>query len=124
VPTECEWRMSSAARARVFPEQHRPDSRHEVLYTCALHIPGDAQPGSYPITCSSPGASDSFGHSLPIDCTEGSVTVKAPPLQVQAASSAQSGGGCAIRHEPARPVELIALIGIAVAFWCARRRSS
>ncbi len=45
-----------------------------VLYTCQVAIGPDAE-GTYPLTCSEPGASDGEGVPVFVDCADGSVTV-------------------------------------------------
>jgi MYXO-CTERM domain-containing protein len=47
-----------------------------VLYTCNVHINDTAADGqTYPLTCSSPGASTPDGDALPTSCTDGAITV-------------------------------------------------
>ena len=48
-----------------------------TLYTCEVEIAEDAT-GSYPLTCSEPGAGDPDGTRLGADCTDGTITVAEP----------------------------------------------
>jgi len=48
-----------------------------VLYTCQVALAADAT-GTYPLTCSNPGAGDPDGEKLGADCTDGTVTVALP----------------------------------------------
>jgi len=45
-----------------------------VLYTCEIEIAVDAT-GTFPLTCSSPGAGDPDGNRVGADCTNGTITV-------------------------------------------------
>jgi hypothetical protein len=45
-----------------------------VLYTCEVMIANDAT-GSFPLTCSNPGAGDPDGNRVGADCTNGAITV-------------------------------------------------
>jgi MYXO-CTERM domain-containing protein len=49
-----------------------------TMYTCKVTIAENAEDGSYPLTCSNPGASDPDGGALLAECTDGSVTVGGP----------------------------------------------
>jgi hypothetical protein len=48
-----------------------------VLYTCKIALAADAA-GDYPLTCSNPGAGDSEGNRLGVDCASGTVTAAVP----------------------------------------------
>lgn len=46
------------------------------MYTCRVSIAADAPLGQhYPLACSDAGASDSGGHLVLADCTDGAITV-------------------------------------------------
>lgn len=53
-----------------------------TMYSCDVLILPNASPGNYPIECSNEGVSDPDGNALPVDCTDGSITVLAegPPV--------------------------------------------
>jgi len=67
--------------ARIFIIQFPPIgiSNGATLYTCDVQIAADAIVKSYPLTCSSPGASDPNGKALPAQCVDGQVQVVATP---------------------------------------------
>jgi len=50
-----------------------------VMYSCNVAIAENAEDGSYPLTCSNPGASDPAGGALLAECTNGAITVGEGP---------------------------------------------
>jgi hypothetical protein len=48
-----------------------------LALTCELDIDPNTPPGAYPVGCSNAAASDSTGHSLPLGCVAGTVSVVA-----------------------------------------------
>jgi hypothetical protein len=50
---------------------------NSVLYTCDVEIAADAT-GTYPLTCSDPGAGDTDAKRIGANCTDGTITVAVP----------------------------------------------
>jgi len=48
-----------------------------VLYTCHIALAADAD-GAYPLTCSNPGAGNTDGDRVGVDCSNGTITVAVP----------------------------------------------
>ena len=46
-----------------------------ILYTCEFGIPDTTPDGTYPLTCTNPGASDPLGNAITTACVSGSVVV-------------------------------------------------
>lgn len=57
-----------------------------VLYTCQAAISSNAQPGTVTLGCSEPGASDSNGNPLNVECNNGSVTIEEEPTPIPTAT--------------------------------------
>jgi hypothetical protein len=53
-----------------------------TMYSCDVFILPSAAPGDYPLVCSNEGVSDPDGNALPVECTDGTVTVltDGPPV--------------------------------------------
>lgn len=51
-----------------------------VLYSCNVNIAEGAEDGTYPLTCSNPGASDPAGGALLAECTNGAIEVGVGPI--------------------------------------------
>lgn len=53
-----------------------------TMYSCNVLILPGATPGDYPIECSNAGVSDPDGNALPVDCSDGVITVlpEGPPV--------------------------------------------
>jgi hypothetical protein len=72
--TDC---VSVRAVLLTFPIVAIPDG--SLLYSCDVAIGSSAAAGSYPLACSAPASSDPGGTPLATTCSDGEVTVTAPP---------------------------------------------
>jgi len=75
-PSGCTGAACTAVKALVLAlDNVDPILTGVVMYTCMVGIATDAVDGEYPLTCTSPGASDPAGGALNAECTSGIVTV-------------------------------------------------
>lgn len=75
-PSGCTGTACTAVKALVLAlDNVDPILTGVVMYTCMVGIATDAVDGEYPLTCTSPGASDPAGGALNAECTSGIVTV-------------------------------------------------